>query len=252
MADDPVTDDAPGADDQPRAWPHRPPPSPPHEHRPDAFIPEHPNAPPAAAPIWVGSAPDWTPPPPAEPLPGPPPAIAPPPAPRVPEPAPTRPRRPRPDPRPGGPSVSGSVLLGAVLVILAGVALVVAAFLPWVVGTGIEVDGWHATSDAKFLLGAGIVALAVGSLIVGSVPVRWPRVLIFVGAAATLALAASDIVDASHVANVQVPSPHAGSGPWLALVAGAVLLASLWFVRARPSVERERAGTHPERTEVAG
>jgi hypothetical protein len=133
-------------------------------------------------------------------------------------------------------------LLGACLVYVAGIALVVAAFLPWVVSGSIEIDGWHATTDAHVLLGIGIGALVVGTALMGGIGARLARALLFAGAVAVAAISVADLVDAGRVSAGQLVSARPGAGPWLALSAAFVLLAAIWLVR--PAVEPAPSG-HP-------
>ena len=186
--------------------------------------------------------------PPAPPPPPPPPApvqVGPPPRPVQLPPiewsSPVRPARAAARPEP-----LTETLLGACLVYVAGIALVVAAFLPWVVSGKIEIDGWHATGDARFLLAVGIGALLVGTGVMGGIAGRGVRYLVFVASVVVGAVAVSDIVSAGRVRGGELVSTHAGAGPWLALSAGVVLLASIWLVRPAPIPEATRPETTDE------
>lgn len=237
-------------DDQvpPSHWPYRPPPYPPwspfpartgeDRWQPEPELPEPTAVPPAAAV------------PQAEPVPAP--TAVPPPSPVPPA---TSPPVLKVGAPPNFPPVSQiewtshprtmampeaepatETLLGACLVYIAAIALIVAAFLPWLERRGIQVDGWHSGGDARFLFALGIVGMLVATAIIGAWDVRPARWLLFIGGIAVIGVSGADLWDAHHVSSDIVVAPHPGSGIWLALAAGFVLVASVWLLRpAKPS-----------------
>lgn len=209
---DPVT--APAS-----SWPHRPPPAPPLE-QPWSAPPSHP-APPAEfrppppieppPPVWGGPPPEWD---------------------AASAHLPSGERRAWRDVEPW-PDPTARTLVGAGLALVAGIALVVAVFLPWVVAGSATVDGWHAAGDARFLFAIGILSLFAGVALVAAVPVRWLRLAVLVAAVAVVAIAATDAVDAGRAATMGRATVRAGAGPWLALAAGVVLALSAGMLGRR-------------------
>lgn len=133
-------------------------------------------------------------------------------------------------------------LLGACLVYVAAIALIIAAFLPWLERRGIQIDGWHSGGDARFLFALGIVGILVATAIVGAWDIRPARWLLFIGGVAAIAVSGTDLWDAHRVSADIVVAPHPGSGMWLALAAGVVLVASVWLLR--PAEPANKAVTH--------
>ncbi len=217
------------------SWPHEPPPSPPVE--PSPADPTGPRAGSYLEPrVEVG-------PPPSMPPPSAPPPLEPPPLPTGPAQAagrgsPDQPvrwqagQRRWPAGAASGSDASGSdALTGAALVMIAGVALVVGAFLPWIAGYGVKASGWETTNDARFLFAVGIAVMAAGAAMVGGVVNGALRFVVLVAGVASIAVGVADAVDARHA--TEVVSPHPGAGVWLAIAAGALLLASLRLLPAR-------------------
>jgi hypothetical protein len=107
-------------------------------------------------------------------------------------------------PAPGGAAAPAKVRrknpVAALLAVLGGGALIVAAFLPWyrahlADGSIVAVSGWNASNDAKTVLGLGVAALLFSLLVVAGIGNTLMRLLYFAGFVASAAVLGYDYYD---------------------------------------------------------
>lgn len=139
----------------------------------------------------------------------------------------------------------------SVAVFVAGVALIVAAFVPWLSAGGTDVNGWHLTGDARVLFVVGIIAIGLGSLILAGYANTAMAVVLAAGAAICGAYAVSDMVDitAGNVHDVVHGRVHVGPGPWLVVAAAILLIVGATL--AATSRQRTPSTHHPDDTNPA-
>ena len=91
----------------------------------------------------------------------------------------------------------------ALLAVIGGAALIVGAFQPWyrahlANGTIVSVSGWHASNDAKTIVGLGAAAILLSLLVVAGIGNTLMRLLYFAGFVASTAVLAYDFYDIYH------------------------------------------------------
>ncbi len=165
-----------------------------------------------------------------------------------------------PDPyaQPGGPVPGGAPapakarrknLVAALLAVLGGAALIVAAFLPWyrahlADGSIVAVSGWNASNDAKTILGLGAAAIIFSLLVLAGIGNTFMRLLYFAGFVASAAVLGYDFYDIhsrltknADVIAKGITQIDIGLGIWVGFGGSVLLLLVALAIRRKPKVQ---------------